>query len=493
MLLMVVCLITASIMGTPFSVTAQANTPLAATLRVMTFNIWLGGELVDFGKVVEAIQAANADVVGLQESEGNVRRLAQALGWQHVNERMQIISRFPLIDPPGGDGTYLFVQIAPGQVVAMGNVHLPSSPYGPELLRDGSPLADVMENERVTRLAALQPSLTALPMLVAQGVPVFLTGDFNTPSHLDWTEAMTKVRDQVKMAVEWPVTKALETAGLTDAYRAVHVDPTRRIGITWTPGYPVPRLKPDEVVDRIDLIFVGGNVEVLSAEIVGEAGGQDVDIPIAPFPSDHRGVVATVKVTPATPPVFVAVKDRAVRVGDAIVVRYHAPGGEEADRIGIVPAGASVDSLIMSLPPMEASFHGAVTFGSTTLVPGEYAVVLIDAEGKERSRSQFWVVAQGAVPMITPTAPVFAAGEPITVRWENAPGYRWDWVGIYAAGDPDLYNYLGFAYTRAAIAGTLSLGAAELGEALLPAGQYEARLMRDDGYFWLASARFEVK
>ena len=37
-------------------------------LRVMSFNIWLGGELVDLGRVVEAIKLSGADVVGLQES-----------------------------------------------------------------------------------------------------------------------------------------------------------------------------------------------------------------------------------------------------------------------------------------------------------------------------------------------------------------------------------------------------------------------------------------
>jgi len=80
----------------------------------MTFNIWLGGDVVDFGKVVEAIQAANADIVDLQEPNGNIHRITDALGWQHVSERMHLISRFPLIDPPGANGLYLFVQLAPG-------------------------------------------------------------------------------------------------------------------------------------------------------------------------------------------------------------------------------------------------------------------------------------------------------------------------------------------------------------------------------------------
>ena len=40
----------------------------------MTFNIWLGGDVVDSGSVIGAIQGAHADIVGLQEAEGNRAR-----------------------------------------------------------------------------------------------------------------------------------------------------------------------------------------------------------------------------------------------------------------------------------------------------------------------------------------------------------------------------------------------------------------------------------
>jgi hypothetical protein len=140
-----------------FSFTMSINAQTEPTeLRIMTFNIWLGGELVNVGKVVESIQSADADIVGLQEATGNTRSLAEALGW-YANERMQIISRFLLIDPPGGGGNYLFAQIAPGDVVAVANVHLPSDPYGPYLVRDGSTLGEVLENEQATRMPMLEP------------------------------------------------------------------------------------------------------------------------------------------------------------------------------------------------------------------------------------------------------------------------------------------------------------------------------------------------
>jgi hypothetical protein len=83
-------------------VPTPAATP--ARVRVMTFNIWLGGDVVDFGKVIDAITAARADIVGLQEAEGNTRRTAEALHWPYWCDRLHVVSRFPLIDPARGEG-----------------------------------------------------------------------------------------------------------------------------------------------------------------------------------------------------------------------------------------------------------------------------------------------------------------------------------------------------------------------------------------------------
>lgn len=472
----------------PFVLIAQDSTAEAVEIRMMTFNIWVGGELVDFGKVIEAIQLADADIVGLQEPGGNATRIAEALGWQHVSERMHIISRFPLIDPPDGNGIYIYAQIRPGQVIAVSNTHLPSDPYGPYLIRDGETLEAVLQNEQDTRMWALQPFLDVLPGVAAAGYPVLLTGDFNTPSHLDWTEAMVGVVDHVLYPVAWPVTVALAEAGFVDTYRAVHTDPAQRIGMTWTPGYPAPRLDPGDVVDRIDHVYAAGNVEVIDSQIVGELGGPDVDLAVDPYPSDHRGVVSTVRVVPAAPPLFAAVKERVITQGDELVVHYAAPEGEETDRLVILPAGGTVpDDVLMSLPPMEADFFGAVTFGSHTLTPGEYGAALVNGVGEELARSQFWILAPGAVPTITAAKPVFAADEAIEVSWSNMPDNRYDWIGIYPAGESDLYNYYGFLYTESASSGTVLFE--DLG---LEPGDYEARLMRDDWYVVLATTTFTV-
>jgi endonuclease/exonuclease/phosphatase family metal-dependent hydrolase len=59
----------------------------------MTFNIWYGGVQVDFAQVTRAIRRAGADIVGVQEPEGNLRKLAAASGMPYVDDSLHLISR----------------------------------------------------------------------------------------------------------------------------------------------------------------------------------------------------------------------------------------------------------------------------------------------------------------------------------------------------------------------------------------------------------------
>jgi hypothetical protein len=143
----------------------------------------------------------------------------------------------------------------------------------------------------------------------------------------------------------------------------------------------------------------------------------------------------------------------------------------------------------MTLPPQEASFYGAVTFGSGALRPGRYDALLVDARDQVLSRSTFWVVRPGVTPRVRVRRPV-RAGDAIRLSWRNAPANRRDWVGIWKAGDPDLYNgYLTFAYTGATVAGATRIAGDRL---TFPPGRYVARLMKDDGYGVLAQAPFTI-
>jgi hypothetical protein len=262
---------------------------------------------------------------------------------------MQVVSKLPLIDPPGGNSIYIFVEVAPGQVVAMENVHLPSNPYGPFRVKDGESRREVVERERSLRLPAIRPSLRKAKGLLEQDIPVFLTGDFNAPSWRDWTPEMVGVRPQILYPVRWPVSLAVERAGFVDSFRDVHPNPRRDPGLTWwaarpeLPGWNPGKLAPE---DRIDLVYAAGAATATESLIVGERGHEGVDIGVKPWPSDHRMTVSTFTVTPGVPSDFVAVARRLVEVGDDVVVTFHAttPG---ADRVVVVPAGGdpSVDGL----------------------------------------------------------------------------------------------------------------------------------------------------
>jgi endonuclease/exonuclease/phosphatase (EEP) superfamily protein YafD len=98
---------------------ARAQSDEAVELRVMIFNIWLGGDQVNIGRVYDAIRAAKADIVLLQEPEGQTRKFAAALGWPYASERHHIISQYPLFDPPAGDADYSLAEIRPGRFVAV--------------------------------------------------------------------------------------------------------------------------------------------------------------------------------------------------------------------------------------------------------------------------------------------------------------------------------------------------------------------------------------
>ena len=103
----------------------------------MSFNVWLGGDVVDLGKVAEVIRAADAGIVGLQEAEGNTRRIAARWAGRTGATGHHVVSRYPLIDPPAARGEYVLAQVRPGEVFALANAHLTSDPYGPYEVRDG--------------------------------------------------------------------------------------------------------------------------------------------------------------------------------------------------------------------------------------------------------------------------------------------------------------------------------------------------------------------
>ena len=468
-------------------------------LSVMSLNIFYGGDDYDLDagdwcpvanrcpeglhRLARIVEASGADVVGLQEPERNTAALARLLGW-HADPRAHVISRFPILDPGDADGLYTFVMPTPGRVVAVANIHLPSTPYGPYQVRKGWPRHDVLELERTLRVPALAPVLRELPDLADRGIPVFLTGDFNSPSHLDWTPAVAASRDEVPYAVAWPASKALADAGFADSYRDAHPDPVLDPGYTWSPGGPETR--PHDFFDRIDWVLHAGPATTVSSRLVGERGNPQVDLGFAaPFPTDHRGVVSEFLVRPSPVRQIVSPEHRRITVGPRpLAVRFHGLGNADEvvafqRRPGCATAGGALDR---SAP------DGVVRLSKAGLAPGRYDVVL--ARGRPGARrAAVWAYRPGEAPALRTDRATYAVGDDVRVHWTGAPGTQLDWIGLIRCAEvcngPG--SYLMYRYTRTRIEGSVRFGAdTYVGEGSaswpLPPGRYIARLMDDDSY-----------
>lgn len=477
----------------------------AVDLRVMSFNIWYGGVQVSQAAVVDVIRAADADIVGLQEPDGQTAAIAAAAGYPYVDLRRHIISRVPLFDPRLGERTeegqapyplagldadapHVWAMVAPGRVVALGNLHLSSDPYGPDLLRDGVPVAEVLQGEQDTRMAEIVPYIAGMAPVVGRGVPVIVTGDFNTPSHQDWTAAAVGSRPAQTVAVDWPVTQAMAAAGFVDAFRAVHPDPGARPGLTYSPGFPWPVQRPGESHDRIDYVFAA-NATVTGAQVWGEPGNADVDRGFDPWPSDHRAVVADLTVVPVPAPALLAIEPRLVPEGGTFVARGFLPG-DAVWGVKVVPRGGELPQAVAAVEGLTPTWNRAFRFSTLGLTPGPWDAVLVDEAGAEQARTRFSVVGGGRATLAVAN-PVVKPGEGLTVSWTGAPGLKYDWIGVYAEGDAGLYNYLAFAYTGAVLDGTMTL-TPDLYYQVLEPGDYVLRLMADDHYVALAEVGFRV-
>lgn len=261
------------------------NQPLVDELGVMSFNTWHGGTQVNgyHDKQVRFLLESGADVVGLQETQGtHAARLADALGWYHWqgSGSLGVISRYPIAEEYGEVNASGGVRIeldGEESQVNLWNVHLGYTPYGPyDFCFDGMDVDRVLEREAQSgRTPQITDTLAAMSDQVdaADEVPVLLVGDFNAPSHLDWTEELRE-KNCGFADVPWPTSVLPTEAGFTDSYRVAHPDPVSAPGNTWSPLYPFHEGSTgrEEPQDRIDFVYHAGDLTVLESHdlVVGD-------------------------------------------------------------------------------------------------------------------------------------------------------------------------------------------------------------------------------
>ncbi|MFJ5215103.1 HAD-IA family hydrolase [Streptomyces sp. NPDC088354] len=280
-----------------------AGEPLVRRVRVMTWNLWRGGTMVDDrrDRQLRVLLDADADVVGLQETlTHSAKELAEALGWDYhqAGDNLGVISRYPIVSRHGLPATPFYgglgatVRLDADREVTVWSAHLNYTPYGPyDALNDRLPVEALAEREESSgRLGEIRRILSDMAgdLAARDTTPVLLIGDFNVPSHLDWTAEAAPLHGGRE--VPWPVTLEAEAAGLRDSYRDAHPDPVRDPGTTWSPVNPAP-----EPQDRIDFVlYAGSGLEVLdSTTLVTGDPRPEPDVASNAWPSDHAAVVTT--------------------------------------------------------------------------------------------------------------------------------------------------------------------------------------------------------
>lgn len=316
-------------------------------LKLMTFNIWQEGTMVENGleKIRDVILETNPDILGFTEvrnykEEDWTSKIVKKLKDKGVNYNgmyvggdVSIISKYPITASDvifDGEGSVVKFDIKlESQTITVAVAHLDYTGYACYLPRgyyggtpnwnvikdkkgNKSPVTDVGKvlayNAKSTRVDQINAFLDAVK---EETSPVILMGDFNEPSHLDWTEPASQRFDHNGVVINWPSTYALYQNGFTDAYRNYFPDEMTHPGITWPSfahGKGTTSWTPlSDERDRIDYIFYKGNgITTSDATLVGPKESYAFDKTVTTYtdndnfvgdtlewPSDHKAVMVT--------------------------------------------------------------------------------------------------------------------------------------------------------------------------------------------------------
>ena len=314
-------------------------------LKFLQLNVWQEGTMVKRGyeALVDELVRVDADFVMLSEVRNyrNTRfcdRITASLKekgktyYSFYSYDSGLLSKYPLIDsavvfPEKNDhgSIYKLVADVRGREVAVYTAHLDylNCAYYDVRGYDGNtwakmevPLTDVdsilRKNTASLRDDAIRLFIGDAAKERARGRLVFIGGDFNEPSHQDWTDETKNTAGHQGLVIPWTVTTLLTESGFQDAFRTYYPDPVQNPGYTYPADCKDVDIKrllwaadADER-ERVDYIFYAP-AEGLSLEKVSLYGPEgcivqgvrtpdasaDVFVtPLGIWPTDHKGVIA---------------------------------------------------------------------------------------------------------------------------------------------------------------------------------------------------------
>lgn len=257
------------------------------TFTVLAFNIWHAGKEdgeEGFKRLLDTIREADADIVCMIETYGSGPEIADEFGYSFFlrSTNLSIHSRFPIGRTFDFFRSFNFggveIKISDTQTVRVFDTWLHYLPSTQSDIGGDKAVEEILKGEMGTRGGEIKEILTQLAPILEESneFPVIMAGDFNSGSHLDWTEE-TKHRYN-GYVVPWPVTVQMEEAGFIDAYRTIYPDPLEQFGRTWSPRFE------DALQYRIDYVFHHGRrLRPVSAKVL--------DAHPVSFASDHAAVL----------------------------------------------------------------------------------------------------------------------------------------------------------------------------------------------------------
>lgn len=281
-------------------------------LTVLSWNVWHGGHSKAYPEkgcegTIGILKKSKADVILMVETYGAAPMIADSLGYQYnlISSNLCIFSRYPIVKKyafPDSIATFNFggVEIdMDGTPVRLFDTWLHYLPDMRLVPTDKTEQEILAWDDVGTRDEEIRKIIGVLKPILAESdsIPVIMGGDFNSHSHLDWTEATKNLYNHGGAVVNWTVSKAMERAGFKDSFREINPDPIKNIGTTWLTD--ADSLETVNRQDRIDFIYYQGKtIQAVASEcydtILGEMfsfKGDDFF-----YASDHGFVLTTFKI-----------------------------------------------------------------------------------------------------------------------------------------------------------------------------------------------------
>lgn len=281
-------------------------------LTVLSWNVWHGGHSKAYPEkgcegTIGILKKSKADVILMVETYGAAPMIADSLGYQYnlISSNLCIFSRYPIVKKyafPDSIATFNFggVEIdMDGTPVRLFDTWLHYLPDMRLVPTDKTEQEILAWDDVGTRDEEIRKIIGVLKPILAESdsIPLIMGGDFNSHSHLDWTEATKNLYNHGGAVVNWTVSKAMERAGFKDSFREINPDPVKNIGTTWLTD--ADSLETVNRQDRIDFIYYQGKtIQAVASEcydtILGEMfsfKGDDFF-----YASDHGFVLTTFKI-----------------------------------------------------------------------------------------------------------------------------------------------------------------------------------------------------